>query len=270
MPNPDPPSLRELQQAFAAALVDDPARGLQPWIAARGIDPEARLRIYRHAGYAIHVDALEAVFPVTRAFVGAESFDGLATRYTARHGSFSGNLQTFGDAFPGFLRAQPETAAWPWLGDVAAFEALRQQCLLAAEGRPERDGMLRASARAGEGRIRVCLAPHVRLMRARSPVLDLWHYGRAPEALPQPDPAGEAQCALLWREDHAVRECQISAAQAGVFEALVNGSDVMRTPASADASPDDPQALARMLQPLLEHALISSADTFPSDEAMPS
>lgn len=266
MPNPRPPSLRELQQAFAAALVDDPARGLQPWIAARGIDPAARLRIYRHAGYAIHVEALEAVFPVTRAFTGAESFDGLATRYTARHGSRSGNLQAFGDAFPGFLRAQPETAAWPWLGDVAALEALRQQCLLAADG----NGVPHASADTGEGPAWLRLSPHVRILRAGSPVLDLWRYGRAPHAVPRPDPAGGAQCVLLWREDLAVRACPVSDAQARFIDALCRGDDVVRALATAGADPGDPQLLADLLHPLLEHALVCNAHPFPPAEAIPS
>jgi hypothetical protein len=270
MPNPNPPSLRELQQAFAASLVDDPARGLHPWIAARGLDPEARLRIYRHAGYAIHVEALEAVFPVTRAFVGAESFDGLATRYSARHGSRSGNLQAFGDAFPGFLRMQPETADWPWLGDVATLESLRQQCLLAADGGPAQDRMLRTLAAAGEGPVWLRLAPHVRLMRARSPVLDLWRYGRAPQVTPQPDPAGDAQCVLLWRDGHAVRECAVSVTQADFIAALRDGVDVMRALVVAGVDPEDPRTLADMLHRLLEHALICSADMSPPEVATPS
>ncbi|MGH8162802.1 MAG: HvfC/BufC family peptide modification chaperone, partial [Rhodanobacteraceae bacterium] len=159
-----------MQRGFAAAIVDGDTR-LAAYIDARDIAPAARLRIYRNAVFAIQAEALETSFPAVRRMLGEKCFDGLATRYAVRHGSRSGNLQDFGATFAVFLSAQAEVAAFSWVIAVAELEWLRQECALAA-GWPRADAQaLTAALLAG---LPVRMQPHVRVLSARVPALDLW------------------------------------------------------------------------------------------------
>lgn len=252
-----PPSLAELQHAFAAAIVDGGAPALEPWIAARGIAPAARLRIYRHANLAIHVDALATSFPTLQRLLGAECFDGLATRHAAYRGHRNGNLQDYGTDFADFLADQPETAAWPWLADVAKLEWLRQQVALAAdEAAADAWALLAAFAGAGhDPRLRPC----VRVLSSASAVLDLWRYGQAADDTGHDaafDPAAP-QNVLLWREGGQVAMCEIAAAQAAFVCALLREVSLDRALEAARSA--DPQAAPEMLlSPLLEHALFAA------------
>ncbi len=256
MPTPTtlpPPSLAELQHAFAAAIVDGAAPALEPWIAARGIAPAARLRIYRHANFAIHVDALAISFPALRHLLGDDCFDGLATRHAAYRGSRSGNLQDYGADFADYLAAQPETAAWPWLGEVARLEWLRQEVALAADEAPADAATLLATLIDASQPLR--LRPCVRVLSSAWAVLDLWRCAEAPEhdAI---DPA-MPQSVLLWREGSQVAMRAIAPAQAAFVEALRHESslDLALAAAQLIEAQAPPETL---LRPLLEHALLAA------------
>jgi hypothetical protein len=260
---PNVPSLHELQHAFAACLVAGEAVDLTPWIDARGIDPRDRLRIYRNAGFAIHVEAVEAVFPAVRALVGAACFDGLATRYTARHGSTSGNLQHFGHDFPAFIRSQPETVDYPWLADVAQLEALRQDALLAAQVEPpDPDALLQTLEASDAKDIHLHLQPHVRVLCSGVPVLDLWRWAMEPQG-ETPDPHSPGQAVLLWRRDTRVYMQRLEADRAAFVQALCRGQGL----AGALAGETAPAHLMACLRPLLDHDLIARITTMPESPA---
>ncbi len=262
---PSAPSLSELQRAFAASLAGAEAPSLTPWIDARGIDPQARLRIYRHAGFAIHVDALEAVFPAVRALVGEDGFDGLATRFSARHGSHDGNLQRFGQTFAEFIQAQPETAALTWLPEVARLEWLRQETLLAAQVEaPLAADLLVALQQAGGDAIHLHLQPHVRVLDSVVPVLDLWAWALDPGG-DTPDPGGPGQSVLLWRRGTHVHMQMLDADRAAFVQALRHGHDL----ASALAGDTGPGHLTACLNPLMERNLIARIATTPASPAAP-
>lgn len=261
---PSAPSLSELQRAFAASLAGGDAPSLTPWIASRGIDPQARLRIYRHAGFAIHVGALEAVFPAVRALVGEDCFDGLATRYSARHGSHGGNLQGFGRDFAQFIQTQPETTALGWLSAVARLEWLRQETLLAAQDPvPHVPDLMAALQQAEPDAIYLHLQPHVRVLCSGVPVLDLWAWALDPEGDP-PDPGGPGQCVLLWRRDTHVHMQMLDADRGAFVQALRHGHDL----ASALAGESGPGRLASCLTPLIERALVARIATTPAVPAI--
>jgi len=261
---PRAPSLPELQRAFAAALAGADAPALAPWIAARGIDPAARLAIYRNAGFAIHADALESAFPALRALVGANCFDGLATRFSARHGSASGNLHGFGRDFAAFVQAQAETGAHPWLPDVARLEWLCQEALLAAElDSPSLPDLLQALQQSAAEAIHLQLKPHVRVLCSAFPVLDLWTWALDPQGDP-PDPHAPGQCVLLWRRGTRVRHAPLDAEQGAFVQALIRGHD----PTGALAGEAGCERLAAWLAPLLEHALIARIASGPAPPAV--
>lgn len=248
-----PPSLHELQHAFAGAIVDGAAPVLEPWIAARGIAPAARLRIYRHANLAIHVDALAVSFPALQALLGADCFDGLATRHAAFRGNRSGNLQDYGADFAAFVAAQPETAPWPWLGEVARLEWLRQEVALAGDATPaDAAALVAALADAGHP---LRLRPCVRVLSSAWAVLDLWRHAQTPEH-DDIDPA-VPQSALLWREGSQVAMRAVAPAQAAFVRALRHEASLALALAAAQLI-DAQVPPETLLLPLLEHALLAA------------
>lgn len=259
-----PPSLAELQRAFAGAIVDGAAPTLEPWIAARGIAPAARLRIYRNANLAIHVDALATSYPALQRLLGADCLDGLATRHAAYRGSRSGNLQDYGADFADYLAAQPETAAWPWLGDVARLEWLRQEVALAADAAPaDADALVAALA---DPHAALHLRPCVRVLSSAWAALDLWRYAQAPED-GDVEPA-VPQSVLLWREDGQVAMRAIEPAQAAFVRALRHKASLTLALAAAQLI-DAQVAPETLLLPLLEHALLAACPVTSCSEESP-
>lgn len=91
------PALPELQRQFLAALYDVGVPGPVSAIDGHGLEPDARLRIYRKSGAAIHTGALRTSYPAVLALVGEDFFDQTALGYRRARPSRSGNLQIFGD-----------------------------------------------------------------------------------------------------------------------------------------------------------------------------
>jgi hypothetical protein len=251
---PTPPSLPDLQRAFGIALVEGDGTALAPWIATRGIEPAARLRIYRHANLAIHVEALATSFPAVLRLLGEDCFDGVATRHAAWLGSRSGNLQEYGADFADFLATQPELAAHAWVADVARLEWLRQQVALAASDVTANPASLvHALAAAGDPALH--LQPHLRVCQADVPVLGLWRY--AMEEAPAVAPDGPGEHVLLWRAGDGIVMRAVEPALADFTRALLSGHRLAAAWAcvTAGCTPES------VLGPLLEYQLIAAIDS---------
>lgn len=252
---PAPPSLSELQAGFARAMIDGAAPALLPWIGTRGIDPAARLQIYRNSILATQVDSLLGSFPAVERMLGADCFDGWATRYAAWHGSRSGNLQNLGDDFADYLEAQPELASLTWLGDLARLDWLRQCTILAADGDALDAAALQAAFAAAGDDPFVQLLPCAHAMTADFPLFDLWRYTESPDQLSVALDGG-AQGVLLWREDGQVAMQACTPAAVAFILALKRGERLSIALATARAiDPDVP--IEALLGPLLGAALIS-------------
>lgn len=251
---PAPPNLSELQAQFARAMVDGTAPSLLPWIATRGIDPAARLRIYRHAILATQVASLVTSFPAVERMLGVDCFDGWATRYAAWHGSRSGNLQNLGDDFADYLESQPELSGLGWLGDLARLDWLRQCTILAADADALDAPSLQAALQVAGDDPSLHLLPCVHAIAADFPVLDLWRYCESPETL-SVNLAGGAQGVLLWREHGQVAMLACTPAVAALVTALKHG---WRAAAAVEAAHalDADAPLDELLGPLLARALI--------------
>ncbi len=252
---PAPPSLSELQAGFARAMIDGAAPALLPWIGVRGIEPAARLQIYRNSILATQVDSLRGSFPAVERMLGEDCFDGCATRYAAWHGSRSGNLQNLGDDFADYLQAQPELADLTWLGDLARLDWLRQCTILAADGDGLDAAALQGALAAAGSDPCVHLLPCVHVMNADFPLLDLWRYTESPDRLSVALDGG-AQGVLLWREDVHVAMQACAPAAGAFFIALKQGDRLSAALAAAQAT--DPEVpIEALLAPLLGAALIS-------------
>jgi hypothetical protein len=235
-------------------MIDGAAPALLPWIGTRGIEPAARLQIYRNAILATQVASLVASFPAVERMLGVDCFDGWATRYAAWHGSRSGNLQNLGDDFADYLEARPELSGLSWLGDLARLEWLRQCTMLAADACALDALALQAALLAAGDDPLLHLLPCVHAIAAAFPVLDLWRHCESPETL-SVNLAGGAQGVLLWREDGQVAMQACTPATVALVTALKDGKRVTAAVEAAHAL-DPHSPLDALLGPLLTRALI--------------
>ncbi|MBJ7311754.1 DUF692 family protein [Rugamonas sp. CCM 8940] len=115
------PTLAAAQQDFAAALFDPtcaPAALLQ----FKGEQAAQRFALYRGNLSATWSKTLAAAYPVLRALVGEEFFDGLSQAYGRARPSDDADLNRFGARFADFLAGFPPVADYPYLPDMARLE----------------------------------------------------------------------------------------------------------------------------------------------------
>jgi len=174
-------SLRNIQSSFAAHLFEDEPGSIIPWIRADGIDPAARLQIYRNNLHEGFQKTLALEYPVIRGLVGNDYFRQLALAFLACYPSTSGDLHHLGTPFASFLRSQFADTGYLYLADVAALEWAYQECLVAAELDPFDPLTLRDVPAQSYATLRFTLRPTCRLVHSRFPVLKIWEVNQ-PEA----------------------------------------------------------------------------------------
>lgn len=242
------PSLLELQRGFAGAMLGQ-GDAAAAWIEGAGLEPTARLRVYRHAIAGTLHAALRDTYPTVLALVGDAFFEELAERYRLEHPSTSGNLQHFGAAMPDYIEGMPSLQALPYLPDMARLEWLRQETALAAAA-------LTHWATCEPADVRMAFHPSMHLMASSYAALTLWRWCQAPQGL-APNPQAGAEHVLLWRDGGEVAMATIDPATFRCIDALAEGCDLASAYlAATDVDPRfDVQAC---LQDLLAHHLIVS------------
>ena len=254
------PALPELQRRFLDALYDDDASGPIEEIAGNGLEPPARLRIYRHSCNEIQTAALRAAYPAVLALVGPAFFEQTARGYRQARPSASGNLQGFGAGFADYLASLPALAGYPYLPDVARLEWRRQLAVLAADADPVDAARHAAMSDVTFQRQQVRLHPSVQLLRSPYAVLTLWRWCLAPSATSPPIDEGEP--VLLWRDGVEVAMAVLAPATFRCIELLADGHDVATAQAAA-CRLDDDFSLESCLGDLFAQGLIVA---FPDEE----
>ncbi|MEO8748065.1 MAG: DNA-binding domain-containing protein [Rhodanobacter sp.] len=262
------PTLSDLQRRFLDALYDDGDAGPIDEIAGNGLEPPARLSIYRHSCNEIQIAALRAAFPAVLALVGAAFFEQTARGYRHVHPSASGNLQRFGAGFAGYLASLPSLVGYPYLPDVARLEWRRQLAVLAADADSVHTGSVDTGCDAGtplatRQRQRVRLHPSVQLLRSPYPVMTLWRWCLAPSSTAPTLDEGEQ--VLLWRDGAEVAMAALAPATFRCVELLADGHDVA-TACAAACSVDEEFRIESCLSDLLAQGLIVA---FTDEETSP-
>lgn len=159
------PSLSELQQRFAATVLD----------LAR--EPDERIAVYRRTIFANYRSALGATYRVVRDLTGVPFFNTAVDAFVLTHPSTGGDLNVYGDAFPSFLATYPHAARLPYLADVARLEWAMDEAHRAADANGDAQRMLAALAAIPADAValqRFALDPSCRLLRSAFPVLRIW------------------------------------------------------------------------------------------------
>ena len=115
-------TLLELQTRIARAVLGDETAEIAEIIEGDGLDPAARLGIYRNHALATLGAALKAIFPVVCRLVDERFFAYAAHEYLREHPPRSRCLVEYGVDFPEFLADFQPCKDLPYLADVARFE----------------------------------------------------------------------------------------------------------------------------------------------------
>ena len=182
--------LRELQQDFAAAVLDGAQNGFERHIRAAGLSGVRRLQIYRNNTLLNLTASLRATYPVICRLVGDGFFDYAAAQHIAAYPSRSGDLEEFGGDFARFLETFPPTADLVYLPDVARLEWIYHQIFYAASHPPLDLAALAQVPADQQGDLHFQLHPAARLLQSAFPILRIWQVN-------QEDYAGDAAVDLM-------------------------------------------------------------------------
>lgn len=228
------------QQALQAAILTErfPEHLLAPGLG----DVERRFAVYAHAYRARLCAALRDNYPVLHQVLGDGDFDALALAYLVVHPSAHPSIRWFGGNLESFVRAHPEHAAHPAVGDLirlewalrSAFDALDQPLLESAH----------LAALAPEDWPGLVLRPQasVRLLDLEWSVEALWRaVDRGEAEVPEPELAPHRL--LVWRK--ALTPCwrRVDAGEAALIEGLLLGDDFAALCARAATGTDDPHGM---------------------------
>lgn len=167
-------ALRELQLAFAGAILEGRADELVTRIRSGRLAGTERVQVYRNNAFASLSQALAAVYPVVARLVGERYFAQLARAYIRAHPSRSGNLHDFGSALALFVGGLPDADELPYLANVATLEWAYHETFHAADAAPLDLARLAEVAETEHGRLRFKLHPATRLVASRYPIYAIW------------------------------------------------------------------------------------------------
>jgi Putative DNA-binding domain len=207
------------QAAFASALLD-PDLPVPAGLTSPGGGPVARrFAVYRNNVTHGLTEALEAGFPVVRKLVGADFFAAMARDFLRRHPPSSRILMHYGAEFPAFLRAFPPVAHLGYLPDVARLEQALRESYHSADVQPLPQARLALLAGSDMPRLRLQLAPALRLVTSAWPLQDIWRFQT--EGGPQPRPV--AQDVLVLRPEFDPEVHPLPPGGAAFLKALAQG-----------------------------------------------
>lgn len=258
-------ALLETQRRFLAALYDDSAPGPADQIAGNGLEPAARMRIYRHSCEAIQGDALHTSYPAVLALVGEAFFEQTVRGYRVACRSHSGNLQSFGSNFAEYLEGVPSLLALAYLPDVARLEWLRQRAALAGESADCPSAPVASNFDPARADLVVKLHPSARLLASRHAVLSIWRYAMHPTAARLALPAA-GERVIVWREDGQVTIAALDPASFACIASLARG-DTLATAAGAGRGEDFKFDFPACIESLVRRGLVVARGEPPLQEA---
>ncbi len=233
------PSLREVESDLRLALLggdDAPARRR---VGGDGLEPAARLAIYRHHVVTTLTAALQATFPVVCRLVDERFFAYAAVRYIQVEPPSGPCLFEYGAGFAAFLDEFPACRALPYLADVARLEWAMQRALHAPDAIPLPIRAMQGVAPELAASLTLTIDPSVTFLFSRYPIDRIWRANRADE----PEPAVvDLAAGSAWLEIRRFGDDVIfRAIELPVFafrHALARGADLAA--ATAEALAADP------------------------------
>jgi hypothetical protein len=222
------------QSSFAAALL------LPNTVMPSGLtDPQgrpcpARFDVYRNNVAASLTKVLQAAFPVVEKLVGAEFFQAMAVEFLRIHPPKTRLMMLYGEEFSAFLAGFSPVAHLPYLPDVARLEQAIRESYHSADTVPiAADALARLSPEDFFG-IRLTLAPSLRLIGSKWPILSIWTVNREGGILRQTQP----EDVVVLRADYDPKPLALPQGGGPILAALMAGQTVGKAVEAADSSAD--------------------------------
>jgi hypothetical protein len=210
--------LRDLQCGIGRAVLGQDEASIVSAIMGDGLDPAARLNIYRNHYISSLGEALKATYPVVCRLVDERFFAYAASEYIKISPPRQVCLFEYGEGFPDFLAAFPACASLVYLADVARLEWLINAALHAPLQQPVEASDLGHLNSADYPRLVFALQPSLRFIDSAWPIDRIWHLNR-PDA------------AEVGAIDLAAGGCRLEIRQSGedvVFRPLESGEFALR------------------------------------------
>ena len=235
--NAPAPSLLELQRAMRASLVRREDRDAAAHVLADGIDPAARLGVYRNTFASVLTRALRLSYPAAERLVGAEFFEGAVHAFIEEQPPRSACLDDYGAGFADFLACFAPAAPLEYLPDVARLEWAVNRALHASDVEPLDPRRLAALAEAESARVSFAPHPSVSLLRVDHPVDLIWRavLEEDDDALSAIDPGAGPAWLLVQRLATGVEARRMSESTWRITAALFAGRPLA---AALDEAPD--------------------------------
>ena len=165
--------LRELQRDFCRAVTGNPPEALRSLICEDGLNPSARLSIYRNSVLTRLTDALAAVYPVVCQLVDRRFFVYAADAFIRQHLPAQSCLVEYGADFATFLADFPPVAELGYLSDIARLEWSIHR-VLHAESSPSISISALAKIDGDPGQVRLRIASSARFVASSYPIHEIW------------------------------------------------------------------------------------------------
>ncbi|MGF6933221.1 hypothetical protein OKW41_002360 [Paraburkholderia sp. UCT70] len=219
------PSLADLQQAMRRSLLEGANESAAATVLADGVDPQARLNIYRNTAEGVLVNALRLAFPAVQRLVGGDFFEGAVRLFMHASPPHSAWLDDYGAQFPTFLARMPQLSSVRYVVDVARFEWQVNGVLHAPDIAPLDPVHLARLDEGALGLLRLSPHPATRLLRCDAPADAIWRavLQQDDAALRAIDLADEPVHLLVQRVDEGVDTLRLSAGEWRISKALFAG-----------------------------------------------
>jgi Putative DNA-binding domain len=171
-------ALRDLQAAFARALLADDAGPVTALIAGDGLAAEERLDIYRNNVFASLTEVLRDTFPAVCRLVDERFFAYAAHDFIRHHPPRRAVLAEYGAQFATFLAGFAPASGLVYLPDVARLEWLMAIAASAAEAAPMAAGALAPIPAADTPRLVLRLHPALGYIDSPWPIDRIWRANR--------------------------------------------------------------------------------------------
>ena len=181
-------ALRDVQDLFREGLLGELSPALIDLVEDDGLDPRARLAVYRHHVLTTLTATLEAAFPVVCRLVDSRFFAYAADAFIRQILPAGPCLDEYGAAFPDFLATFEACRQLTYLPDVARLEWAIHRASQAPAGEPLDAAQLARVAPADMTRLRFVPNAGLAYLASPWPVDAIWRAHRdESQALPDLD-----------------------------------------------------------------------------------
>jgi hypothetical protein len=216
------PTLLELQRLIRRAVLDGDFGEIAAAIDRNGIDPAARLGIYRNHALTTLGAALRAAYPAVCRLVDERFFAYATHEYLHLHPPRSRCLVEYGADFPDFLAGFEACKALPYLADIARFEWALHKAAMVRETPPLEIDALRIVPEDRAGYIAFRLQPSVRYCSSLWPIDEIWQANQQQE-VPLIELANRGACVEVRRRGETVVWQRLDPGSFAFREALAGG-----------------------------------------------